>query len=70
MGSDWPSDGFDASTSEELERSMEQEVEGLLELEEAEGPTGLELQADSPAGVGPMRAARGPNRRAPRRRPT
>lgn len=57
MGSDWSSDGFDASASEELERSMEQEVEGLLELEESEGPTGLELQA------GP------PNGRAPRRRP-
>ncbi len=68
MGSDWPSDGFDASDSEELERSMEQEVEGLLELEESEGPAGLELQVGSPTRVGPLRAARGPNGRAPRRR--
>lgn len=69
MGSDWPSDGFDANGSEELERSMEQEVEGLMELEESEGPTGLELQAGSPTGVGPVRASRGPDGRAPRRRP-
>lgn len=34
MGSDWPPDGFDSSSSEELERSMEQEVEGLLELDD------------------------------------
>ena len=34
MGSDRPSDGFDESSLEELERSMEQEVEGLLELDD------------------------------------
>lgn len=34
MGSDWSPDGFDLSSSEELERSMEQEMEGLLELDD------------------------------------
>lgn len=34
MSADRPPSGFDESSSEELERSMEQEVEGLLELDD------------------------------------
>ncbi len=34
MGSDLLSGGFDEGSPEELERSMEQEIEGLLELDD------------------------------------
>jgi hypothetical protein len=34
MGSDLLGGGFDEGSSEELERSMQQEIEGLLELDD------------------------------------
>lgn len=49
---------------------MEHEVEGLMELEESGGPTELEMQIGAePAGLGLVRAVRGANGRARRRRP-
>lgn len=38
MSSEWHENGFGETSSEELERSMEQEVEGLLELDDLDGP--------------------------------
>jgi hypothetical protein len=43
MSADRPPNGFEESSSEELERSMEQEVEGLLELDDLDfNPDGSE----------------------------
>lgn len=63
MGSDWPPDGFDSSSSEELERSMEQEVEGLLELDDLDliPSTSEQITADL------LRAERSGSRTADRR---
>lgn len=37
MSSQWLEAGFGEGSSEELERSMEQEVEGLLEIDDLDG---------------------------------
>jgi hypothetical protein len=48
MSADRPPSGFEDSSSEELERSMEQEVEGMLELDDLDfNPDGAgQLTAD------------------------
>lgn len=50
MWTEWLGAGVDGSSAEEIERSMEHEIEGMLELDElelstapAEPPLGMEL---------------------------
>jgi hypothetical protein len=63
MSSDWLPRGFDEISSEELERSMEHEVEGLMELDDLDliPSTSEHVTAD------PLRAERSGSRGADRR---
>lgn len=77
MSSDWLPRGFDEISSEELERSMEHEVEGLMELDDLDLGSGASEQitpdllrnagAGSP-GAQSRSASRAPDRRSQRRR--